>query len=62
MDAIAVGLKCLAESHASWKMRGWQSDPKAIVYEAWLATNETMADFMKSRFGNDKGEWRLFQL
>ncbi|MCL8315533.1 hypothetical protein M9Y48_13155 [Enterobacter cloacae subsp. cloacae] len=62
MDAIAEGLKCLKESYSSWRKRGCQSDPKAIVYEAWLATNETMANFMKSRFGNDKGEWRLFQL
>lgn len=62
MKAVAAGLKCLEESRTAWCKRGPQTDPKAIVYEAWLAMNETMANFMKDRFGGDDNEWRLFQL
>ncbi|HCF6874132.1 TPA: hypothetical protein NII69_000431 [Pseudomonas aeruginosa] len=62
MKAVAAGLKCLEESRVAWCKRGPQTDPKAIVYEAWLAMNETMANFMKARFGGDDNEWRLFQL
>jgi hypothetical protein len=62
MSSVAVGLECLRESKAAWRQRGPQSDPKAAVYEAWLATNEAMADFMKARFKRDNNEWRLFQL
>lgn len=62
MKSVDVGLECLRESRAAWLKRGPQADPKAVVYEAWLATNETMADFMKARFGHDNNEWRLFQL
>ena len=62
MRAVSAGLECLRESRAAWRERGAQSDPRAIVYEAWLATNEAMADFMKARFGGDGNEWRLFQL
>lgn len=62
MRAVEAGLHCLRESQGAWQKRGSQSDPKAIVFEAWLAMNETMADFMKSRFGGDDNEWRLFQL
>ncbi|MBA6119278.1 MULTISPECIES: DEAD/DEAH box helicase family protein [Pseudomonas] len=62
MKALAAGLKCLEESRVAWCARGAQSASKAIVYEAWLAMNETMADFMKTRFGDDNNEWRLFQL
>ncbi len=62
MKAIEVGLRCLRESRDVWRKRGPQTEPKAVVYEAWLAMNETMADFMKSRFGGDDNEWRLFQL
>ncbi|HEX7893053.1 MAG TPA: DEAD/DEAH box helicase family protein, partial [Terriglobales bacterium] len=62
MDAVATGLNCLQESRAVWRTRGPQSDPKAIVYEAWLAMNESMANFMKNRFKRDDSEWRLFQL
>ncbi len=62
MKSVAAGLECLRESRAAWCKRGPQADPKAVVYEAWLATNETMADFMKARFGHDNNEWRLFQL
>ncbi|WP_321858964.1 DEAD/DEAH box helicase family protein [Paraburkholderia tropica] len=62
MDAVATGLRCLQESRAVWRKRGPQTDPKAIVYEAWLAMNESMANFMKIRFKRDDSEWRLFQL
>lgn len=62
MKAVEAGLKCLRESRDAWRQRGPQSDPRAAVYEAWLAMNETMADFMKARFGGDDNEWRLFQL
>lgn len=62
MRAVEAGLECLRESRAAWRERGAQADPKAIVYEAWLAMNEAMADFMKARFGGDDHEWRLFQL
>lgn len=62
MKAVEAGLKCLRESRDAWRKRGPQTDPKAVVYEAWLAMNETMADFMKARFGGDANEWRLFQL
>jgi len=62
MNAVAAGLECLRGSRGAWGKRGPQSDPKAVVYEAWLATNEAMADFMKVRFGHDNSEWRLFQL
>ncbi|TDY24585.1 helicase-like protein [Paraburkholderia sp. BL6665CI2N2] len=62
MSSVAAGLDCLRESKEAWRMRGAQGDPKAIVFEAWLAMNETMADFMKIRFGHDDNEWRLFQL
>ncbi|MFY0663213.1 MAG: hypothetical protein JXQ97_01205 [Natronospirillum sp.] len=62
MNSIAAGLECLRESKSVWQERGQQSDPKAIVYEAWLAMNEAMADFMQSRFRHDNNEWRLFQL
>ena len=62
MKAVAAGLECLDESRSAWRERGPQANPKAIVYEAWLAMNETMANFMKARFGGDDNEWRLFQL
>lgn len=62
MKAVESGLKCLRESREAWRKRGPQTDPKAVVYEAWLAMNETMADFMKARFSGDDNEWRLFQL
>jgi len=59
-SAVEAGLKCLGESRTAWLKRGAQSDPKAMVYEAWLAMNEAMADFMKDRFGSDDNEWRCF--
>lgn len=62
MKAVEAGLQCLRESRDAWRKRGPQADPKAVAYEAWLAMNETMADFMKARFGGDDNEWRLFQL
>ncbi|MDD2749251.1 DEAD/DEAH box helicase family protein [Acidithiobacillus thiooxidans] len=62
MKAVEAGLQCLCESRGAWRKRGPQADPKAAVYEAWLAMNESMADFMKARFGGDDNEWRLFQL
>ena len=62
MKAVEAGLQCLRESREAWRKRGPQADPKAVAYEAWLAMNEAMADFMKARFGGDDNEWRLFQL
>ncbi|EJN09816.1 DEAD/DEAH box helicase family protein [Herbaspirillum sp. YR522] len=62
LTAIKAGLDILQESRAAWSVRGTQSDPKAVVYEAWLAMNEAIANFMQRRFKNDNGEWRLFQL
>jgi hypothetical protein len=61
-DAIAAGLAILQESADAWAVRGPQKDPKAVVFEAWLAMNEAMANFMKLRFKNDSGQWRFFQL
>lgn len=62
LNSVAAGLECLKESRAAWKSRGAQADKKAVVFEAWLAMNEAMADFMKARFKRDDNEWRLFQL
>lgn len=62
LASIEAGLAILEESKAAWAARGAQSNPVARVFEAWLGMNEAMADFMKARFGNDNGEWRLFQL
>lgn len=62
IQSVAAGMDCLMESEAAWTKRGSQTDDKAAVYEAWLAMNEAMADFMKVRFGTDSSEWRLFQL
>lgn len=61
-QSIRAGLEILRESEKHWTARGPQSDPRGAVYEAWLAMNEAMADFMQVRFGNDEGQWRLFQL
>ncbi|AMO99571.1 helicase conserved C-terminal domain protein [Collimonas arenae] len=60
--SIETGIELLKESRAAWSARGKQTDNKAIVFEAWLAMNESMANFMQKRFKNDDGEWRLFQL
>lgn len=62
LASISAGLAILQESKAVWSARGSQSNPLACVFEAWLGMNEAMANFMKARFGNDDGEWRLFQL
>ncbi|WP_018973883.1 helicase-related protein [Rudaea cellulosilytica] len=65
IDAVRAGLEILTESERVWKLtrkRGRQSDERATVFEAWLSMNETMADLLRSRFKNDEGEWRLFQL
>jgi len=62
LAAIEAGLTVLRVSRALWQARGPQADPRAAVYEAWLAMNEAMADFMQRRFGGDDNEWRLFQL
>jgi len=60
--SVAAGLECLQQSRSSWHERGMQANPKAVVFEAWLAMNEAMAEFMLARFGHDHSEWRLFQL
>ncbi len=62
LKSIEAGLTVLKESKAAWLARGPQQNPVACVFEAWLAMNEAMANFMRIRFGNDAGEWRLFQL
>ncbi|MDQ2151112.1 DEAD/DEAH box helicase family protein [Alcaligenaceae bacterium C4P045] len=62
LNSVDAGIKCLQESKTAWKGRGAQTDKKAVVFEAWLAMNEAMADFMKARFKHDDNEWRLFQL
>ena len=61
-QAIKAGLEILKESQQAWKTRGPQADPKASIFEAWLAMNEAMADFMKARFKRNDSTWRLFQL
>ncbi|AUZ81362.1 DEAD/DEAH box helicase [Aeromonas caviae] len=61
-NAIEAGIAILQESAAVWSARGSQKDPRAVVFEAWLAMNEAMANFMKQRFKTDTGQWRLFQL
>lgn len=61
-EAIKAGLEILKESKQAWKARGPKNDPKAVVFEAWVAMNEAMANFMKARFKRDDSTWRLFQL
>lgn len=61
-DAIDAGLRLLQESREAWSDRGPQNDPKAYVFEAWLAMNEAMANFMASKLKTDDAEWRLFQI
>jgi hypothetical protein len=63
--AIKAGLRILIESKAAWnetKVRGPQTNEKAVVFEAWLCMNETMADLMKDKLPDDSGAWRLFQI
>jgi hypothetical protein len=57
--SIQVGLQILQRSRESWSRRGPQSDHIAMVYEAWLAMNETMAEVAREK---QYDEWRLFQL
>ncbi len=61
-DAIDAGLKLLQESRKAWLSRGPQTEPKAYVFEAWLAMNEAMANFMENKLKTDDAEWRLFQV
>lgn len=63
--AIKAGLRLLEESRAEWnktKVRGPQANDKAVLFEAWLAMNESMADLMRDKFPDDRGAWRLFQI
>lgn len=60
--AIETGIEILKESRLYWKQRGLQSDKRAVPFEAWLAMNEAMANFLKLRLKDDSAEWRLFQL
>lgn len=63
--AVKAGLTILNDSKVAWDAtarRGPQADERANVYEAWLSMNETMADLLAERFGNDTGAWRLFQI
>jgi len=65
IDAVKVGLAVLQESKEAWErtaQRGHQAEPRAAVYEAWLAMNEAMADVLRDRLNNDDGAWRLFQI
>ncbi|MGI0549911.1 helicase-related protein [Pseudomonas aeruginosa] len=61
-EAIHSGVKLLRESRQYWSARGPQADARAIPFEAWLAMNESMANLMKKRTGDDSAKWRLFQL
>lgn len=65
IEAVKAGLAILQGSKAAWDKtgkRGPQADGRAVVYEAWLCMNETMANLMRDRLKNDKGAWRLFQI
>jgi len=62
VEAIETGIAILDESRRHWRCRGPQTEEAAVPFEAWLAMNETMADAMRTRFGRDDTEWRLFQL
>ncbi|MDO9506592.1 DEAD/DEAH box helicase family protein [Hydrogenophaga sp.] len=62
LESIRAGIEILEESRRYWTGRGPQSDGRGVVFEAWLAMNEAMADFMKIRFKRDDNKWRLFQL
>jgi len=65
ISAVKAGLQILQDSAEIWaqsRQRGHQSDERANVFEAWLAMNESMADVLKDRLKDDKGEWRLFQI
>lgn len=65
IDAVKAGFDILQASKQRWdtsKQRGQQQDEGAIVYEAWLAMNETMANLMRQKVKDDSGAWRLFQI
>lgn len=62
LESIKAGIELLEESRKYWKGRGIQEDRRGVVFEAWLAMNEAMADFMSVRFRRDDSKWRLFQL
>lgn len=62
LESIRAGIEILEESRRHWTARGPQADGRGVVFEAWLAMNEAMADFMKIRFKRDDSKWRLFQL
>ncbi len=46
--SIEAGLAILQESKSVWSGRGSQSNPLARIFEAWLAMNEAMANFMRA--------------
>lgn len=62
LESIRAGIEILEESRLHWAGRGKQADSRGVVFEAWLAMNEAMADFMEIRFKRDDNKWRLFQL
>jgi hypothetical protein len=62
LECIRAGFEILGESRAHWSGRGVQKNAKGVVFEAWVAMNESMANFMKVRFKRDDNKWRLFQL
>lgn len=65
IQAIKAGLEILEESRIEWQKsgkRGSQANEKAILFEAWLSMNETMANLMKEKLKDDSGAWRLFQI
>ena len=65
IGAVSAGLRILEESKAAWDKtakRGPQPDERAVVYEAWLSMNETMANVLRDKLEKDDGEWRLFQI
>ncbi|OOG58070.1 helicase-related protein [Polaromonas sp. C04] len=62
LESIRAGIEILEESRLHWGGRGPQKDQRGVVFEAWLAMNEAMADFMSVRFRRDDSKWRLFQL
>lgn len=65
IDCVKAGMRILRDSKSAWEKlgsRGVQELERASVYEAWLEMNEAMANVLKSRFGNDSGAWRLFQI
>ena len=65
IEAVKAGLRILEESKSVWDKtakRGPQPDDRAVVYEAWLSMNETMANVLRDKLETDDGAWRLFQI